>query len=215
MNKKTKIILIIVLIVAFIALIILLLHPWKSNKSDGTEYYMSKKYNYWFEVDNGQATLIKYTGEEYHVKLPSSVYGVPVTKLGEYEVLNLSGAAKRGIFEDSNVSEVSIPEGVTEICNDAFYSSGLCEVNIPSSVRVVGTRAFAFCKYLRSVEFETGSSMVEKRLPINIEGEPQERKKAEKLSQNVGRGGGEHEPDSGHPQIREETIRQILEEFLA
>ena len=38
MNKKTKIILIIVLIVAFIALIILLLHPWKSNKSDGTEY---------------------------------------------------------------------------------------------------------------------------------------------------------------------------------
>ena len=120
MNKKTKIILIIVLIVAFIALIILLLHPWKSNKSDGTEYYMSKKYNYWFEVDNGQATLIKYTGEEYHVKLPSSVYGVPVTKLGEYEVLNLSGAAKRGIFEDSNVSEVSIPEGVTEICNDAF-----------------------------------------------------------------------------------------------
>lgn len=62
---------------------------------------------------------------------------------------------------------------------------------------------------------ETGSSMVEKRLPINIEGEPQERKKAEKLSQNVGRGGGEHEPDSGHPQIREETIRQILEEFLA
>lgn len=57
--------------------------------------------------------------------------------------------------------------------------------------------------------------MVEKRLPINIEGEPQERKKAEKLSQNVGRGGEEHEPDGGHPQIREETIRQILEEFLA
>ena len=51
MNKKTRIILIIVLIVAFIALIILLLHPWKSNKSDGTEYYMSKKYNYWFEVE--------------------------------------------------------------------------------------------------------------------------------------------------------------------
>ena len=167
MNKKTRIILIIVLIVAFIALIILLLHPWKSNKSDGTEYYMSKKYNYWFEVDNGQATLIKYTGEEYHVKLPSSVYGVPVTKLGEYEVLNLSGAAKRGIFEDSNVSEVSIPEGVTEICNDAFYSSGLCEVNIPSSVRVVGTRAFAFCKYLRSVEFKTGIKTISESMFSN------------------------------------------------
>ena len=128
---------------------------------------MSKKYNYWFEVDNGQATLIKYTGEEYHVKIPSSVYGVPVTKLGEYEVLNLSGAAKRGIFEDSNVSEVSIPEGVTEICNDAFYSSGLYEVNIPSSVRVVGTRAFAFCKYLRSVEFETGIKTISESMFSN------------------------------------------------
>ena len=53
---------------------------------------------------------------------------------------------------------------------------------------------------VREILDETGSSMVEKRLPINIEGEPQERKKAEKLSQNVGRGGGEHEPDSGHPQ---------------
>lgn len=42
---------------------------------------------------------------------------------------------------------------------------------------------------VREILDETGSSMVEKRLPINIEGEPQERKKAEKLSQNVGRGG--------------------------
>lgn len=126
MNKKTRSIMTTVLIVAFIALIILLFHPWKNSKSDGTEYYMSKNYNYWFEVDNCQATLIKYTGEEYEVKLPSNIYGVPVTKLGEYEKLSLSGAIKNGIFEDSNVSEVYIPEGITEIGKKAFYSSSCC-----------------------------------------------------------------------------------------
>lgn len=160
MNKKIRSILIIVLIVAFIALIILLLHPWKSSKSDGTEYYKSKNYNYWFEVDNGQATLIKYTGEENDVKLPSTIYGAPVTKLGEYEVPSLWGAVEKGIFEDSNVLEVTIPEGVKEICNDAFYSSSLRKVNIPSSVRIVGIRAFAFCEDLKTVEFEEGIKII-------------------------------------------------------
>ena len=62
---------------------------------------------------------------------------------------------------------------------------------------------------------ETGSSMIEKRLPINIEGEPQERKKKEQIRQNVSIGAAENESGGEKPQIREETIRQILEEFLA
>lgn len=137
-----------------------MLHPWKGSKSDGKEYYKSKKHNYWFEVDNGKATLIKYTGEEDKVELPSTIYGASVTKLGEYEELSLWGAVKKGIFEDSNVLEVIIPEGVTEICVDAFYSSSLRKVNIPSSVRIVGIRAFAFCKDLKTVEFEEGIKII-------------------------------------------------------
>ena len=61
---------------------------------------------------------------------------------------------------------------------------------------------------------ETGSSMVEKRLPINIEGEPQERKKAEKLSQNVGRGGENTNRTAASADQRGDDT-QILEEFLA
>ena len=165
MNKKTKIILIIVLIVAFIALIILLLHPWKSNKSDGTEYYMSKKYNYWFEVQQRICAVhyMPYKNPDEFKKC-NRFFGRNFSRnITEKRTRN---SVNRNVL-GSNVSEVSIPEGVTEICNDAFYSSGLCEVNIPSSVRVVGTRAFAFCKYLRSVEFETGIKTISESMFSN------------------------------------------------
>ena len=48
-----------------------------------------------------------------------------------------------------------------------------------------------------------GAEPEEKELPINIEGEPREQE------EEKDRGGGEHPP------LREEAIRQILEEFLA
>ncbi len=44
----------------------------------------------------------------------------------------------------------------------------------------------------REILDETGSSMVEKRLPINIEGEPQEKKKAEKAQSKCRQRRGEN-----------------------
>ena len=68
---------------------------------------------------------------------------------------------------------------------------------------------------VREILDETGSSMVEKRLPINIEGEPQERKKAEKLSQNVGRGGENTNRTAGIRRSERRRYGKLLEEFLA
>lgn len=57
---------------------------------------------------------------------------------------------------------------------------------------------------VRSVKpVRPGAEPEEKELPINIEGEPREQE------EEKDRGGGEHPP------LREEAIRQILEEFLA
>lgn len=68
---------------------------------------------------------------------------------------------------------------------------------------------------VREILQETGSSMVEKRLPINIEGEPKEEKKKEENRQNNHGVGTEKTQNEERPQIREDAIRQILEEFLA
>ena len=55
----------------------------------------------------------------------------------------------------------------------------------------------------------------EPKLSINIEGEPREAEKGEAARQAVRRTVNEKSADDDRPVLREETIRQILEEFLA
>ena len=47
--------------------------------------------------------------------------------------------------------EVIIPDGVTKICMDAFYKSGVSRVVIPYGVKCIGERAFKYCLQLESV----------------------------------------------------------------
>ena len=72
--------------------------------------------------------------------------------------------------------------------------------------------------------FRRGAQKQESELPINIEGEPRNVEKAGNESQNVQRPvpdqnirrpAGNQEEDDDRPVLREEAIRQILEEFLA
>ena len=55
----------------------------------------------------------------------------------------------------------------------------------------------------------------ESRLSINIEGEPRTAEKGEDARQAVRRAVNERNEEEDRPVLREETIRQILEEFLA
>jgi len=54
----------------------------------------------------------------------------------------------------------------------------------------------------------------EERLPINIEGEPRAAERGEAARQAL-RSAVENSPDGDRAALREEAIRQILEEFLA
>lgn len=54
--------------------------------------------------------------------------------------------------ECSSLSSVTIPEGVTTIGNYAFYNcSGLCSVTIPSSITSIGSSAFENCENLATI----------------------------------------------------------------
>ena len=55
-------------------------------------------------------------------------------------------------FGDQLVTEVEIPNGVTEIKNDTFSNCGITKVAIPNSVTKIGERAFDKCAYLLHVE---------------------------------------------------------------
>jgi uncharacterized repeat protein (TIGR02543 family) len=53
----------------------------------------------------------------------------------------------------------SIPSGVTNIYNSAFYNNKLASVTIPSSVTTIENFAFQYCKSLTSVTFASGSNI--------------------------------------------------------
>ena len=45
-------------------------------------------------------------------------------------------------FAGNELSNITIQEGVTEICKDAFYKNRLSSVVIPTSVKVLNENAF-------------------------------------------------------------------------
>jgi uncharacterized repeat protein (TIGR02543 family) len=76
-----------------------------------------------------------------------------------------SSATPNFTITDGVVSEgglcdgaVVVPSTVTSIDDEAFYSSNLTSISIPSSVTDIGTDAFAFTQSLQSVTFANPSS---------------------------------------------------------
>lgn len=52
-----------------------------------------------------------------------------------------------------SLKEITIPESVTTIDRNAFYSSGLKAIYIPDSVTKIDDSSFSFCKSLKNVRF--------------------------------------------------------------
>jgi hypothetical protein len=87
-------------------------------------------------------TLVKYTGSEKQVTIPSNV-----TAIGD------------AAFSRTDITYVFIPTGVKTIGKEAFSFTGITRVNIPSSVTEIGDGAFRKCENLLSVTFSQPSSL--------------------------------------------------------
>lgn len=82
------------------------------------------------------------------VEIPSSIDGVPVTKIGMYA------------FQNCSFTSITIPESVESIGGYCFsMCSQLEEVTLPSSLKVIELRSFSQCPKLSKIEFP--DSMVE------------------------------------------------------
>lgn len=87
-----------------------------------------------YEIVGGTAKLTSYTGSATEVIIPAEVDGYAVTALGE------------GLFKDSLVTSVTLPDSVTSIGWFAFYGcSALQTVTMGASVTSIGYAAFDGC----------------------------------------------------------------------
>ena len=74
------------------------------------------------------------------VTIPSEYNGIPVTAIGD--------SAFKG---NSDLTSITLPNSITHIGNEAFFSTGLREITIPNSVASIGESAFASNNELASV----------------------------------------------------------------
>jgi hypothetical protein len=100
-----------------------------------------------FEVDSDGKTveITGYKGSATTVVIPARIKNLPVTVIGD------------GSFSNKPFTSVTIPNGVTEIGENAFSGSdSLTTITIPNSVTRIRNTAFDRCRALTSVTIGSG-----------------------------------------------------------
>ncbi len=93
-----------------------------------------------YATNGGSATITGYTGSGGAVVIPSAIYGLPVTAIGD-----------RVFFSMPSVTGVTIPASVRSVGELAFDACGLTSLTIPNSVTNIGLGAFSDCVGLTNV----------------------------------------------------------------
>ena len=103
-------------------------------------------FQYRVETD-GTVTITGYSGNGGKMSIPSEVEGVAVRTIGNGAFVN-----------NSTISSVYVPEGVTHIGNGVFNNcSGLVNIELPTTLVSIGEGAFEACGSLARI-----------RIPNNI-----------------------------------------------
>ena len=133
---------------------------------------MDKYYSGMLTVQQGDFVFFPNDNEasSYYVKEYIGAGGavtIPVT-------ISVNGNSKpvtkiyTGVFcERSDVTSVTLPEGLQYIGNKAFYGTGITSLSLPNSITGVGDMALASCPALASINIGTGVSDVSSNAFIN------------------------------------------------
>ena len=101
-----------------------------------------------YSVKDGLIT--GYTGEITELVIPSKIYGEAIIGIGS------------SAFSWSEITSITIPEGVTSIGSSAFsYCRSLVSVTLPSTLTTIGHYAFYDCYYLPSIVIPEGVEKIQ------------------------------------------------------
>ena len=135
MKKAIALIMIIILLVSLTAL---------TSCNLNIPLYAPNGLQYIINADGKTCTIVgigKCTDTE--VVIPESILKLPVTVIGQ-----------DAFCDQTQITKVTIPEGIVQIENGAFmYCTGLTEIILPNSLVQAGTYSFGFCDNLKSIQF--------------------------------------------------------------
>lgn len=99
-----------------------------------------------YTVENGEATITGYTGDDTHIVIPSAIDGYTVKKIAEKA------------FSSKTLKSVIITNGITRIDWFAFEGcTSLDSVTIPASVTSIGYSAFTSAPNSLTIYCHSGS----------------------------------------------------------
>ena len=97
---------------------------------------------------NGTVTITGYLGNAKAVVLPSEFEGHALAIIGE------------DAFEDSDITMLTIPKGVTTIERYAFTRSSITHLTLPDTLTTIGDNAFFACHNLRDLTLPRSVSSI-------------------------------------------------------
>ena len=103
-----------------------------------------------YTIADNQVTITKFIGSQTEVSIPPTIEGKPIVAIGD-----------SAFYNNTNVTFVTIPKGVTTIGNFAFRAcSSLTSVTIPEGMTTIGNAVFSGCSSLTSVTIPTGVTII-------------------------------------------------------
>ncbi|MBQ3129218.1 MAG: leucine-rich repeat domain-containing protein [Clostridia bacterium] len=111
---------------------------------------------------NKDAAICEYCGKPYVVKdaivhnYINNVTNITADTVNVYSQKDFE--IRGGVLEKYNGESVDviIPDNVKDIGGEAFKGLSIESVKMPSSVTSIGSSAFAYCRYLKNIEFSSG-----------------------------------------------------------
>jgi len=137
-----------------------------------------------YTTNNGTITITGYSGPGGAVVIPSTINGLPVTRIGDFafyyctslgaitvDALNSVYSSEDGVLFNKSqtlliqcpggkAGSYTIPNSVTNIEDGAFFScTSLASVTIPNSVTSIGNEAFHYCTSLSAITVDALNSV--------------------------------------------------------
>lgn len=101
--------------------------------------------DYVFRVENHEAIVVEYVGEETELSIPDTLGGYPVVAIDE------------GAFDGrEELTYIGLPSGLQRIGGCAFRESGIVQINLPESLKRIGDGAFSSCRNLVEIRILDG-----------------------------------------------------------
>lgn len=94
-----------------------------------------------YKVYENKVTIVKYTGNETNVVVPSTIEGMAVNAVGE-----------KAFADNKFITSIYIPDSINEVSDGMFSGcSSLEKVFLSNSIQRIGIYAFAYCNSLKEV----------------------------------------------------------------